>query len=392
MTIVDASSADGHRRAGGQGEFGSAAHSAIRTVVLGVSALLVFGIDTLTTFAGAVAVLYCPILLVASVDLKGKVIAWSAVGCLGLTSVSFLLNHGLSIDAEPDFRFLFCIAAILTTALLLLSYARSFRIQTSRAQIMTDQIARMRSEIDQAMQRATIAEVSATIAHELNQPLAAIRSNASAARRWLGREPSNVAEAVDALVGVINAADHAGLVVKTVRQLFEKGADERAPVVVDDMIREAMTLIDREIGDSGARLSISLNAGDSAVFGSRLLLQQSIISLSLRAIDAMEAIPVAERLLSVQSELRDGAVTVTVSDAGPGFKRDIDERASDSFFQGQEGGMELGLTICRSVARTIGGDLLLSNATDKGGAVCRLVLPRHVVELRTAALSGAPDL
>jgi C4-dicarboxylate-specific signal transduction histidine kinase len=338
----------------------------------------VFGIDTFTTLAGAVAVLYCPILLVASVDLKVKVIAWSAVGCLGLASLSFYLNHGLSLDADPDFRFLFCIAAILTTAVLLLGHARSFRMQTVRAQIMTDQIARMRSELDQAMRRATIAEVSATIAHELNQPLAAIRSNASATRRWLDRTPSNIPEAVDALDGVINAADHAGLVVRRVRQLFEKGADDRAPVHVDDMVREALGLIEREIAESGATLSVILRAGDSTVFGSRLLLEQSIISLSLGAIEAMQVVPVSERTLSVESELRDGSVAVTIRDAGPGFPHDIDERASDAFFHGKQGGMGLGLTICRSVARTIGGDLRLSNATDDGGAICRLVLPRHV--------------
>jgi len=238
---------------------------------------------------------------------------------------------------------------------------------------MADDLARTRSDLEHAMRVTTIGEVSATIAHEVNQPLAAILTYAEAAQRWLGRGPEHRSKAVAALQEVANAAGHAGDIVRGVRRLLSRSSREDLPIPIDDMISDAIRLVRREILESRVNPTLDLAAMDAIVFGDRLLLQQSIINLVINALQAMQGTP-DPREFRLSSRVEDRQVLITVGDTGPGFSDDIIEEAMNAFASTRHGGMGLGLAICRSAVEAHGGKVRIMNGA-KGGAIVILELP-----------------
>lgn len=240
---------------------------------------------------------------------------------------------------------------------------------------MAHENAGMRADLDHAMRTATIGEISATIAHEVNQPLAAVKTYIDAARRWLGHEPANIGEATEALRDAIAAAARAGEVVKKVRHLFNRGIPETLPVAVDAMIGDTLRLAARDIAESATLLVLDLRADGVMVLGNRVLLQQSMLNLTTNALQAMSSVPEGERRLVISSEIEGRSIVVTVTDTGPGFPPGIVENALDSFFSTRKGGMGLGLAVCRSTILSIGGEIAFGNRRAPAGAFVKLTLP-----------------
>lgn len=250
------------------------------------------------------------------------------------------------------------------------------RIQCSMVNLtehkrMADDLARMRSDLEHAMRVTTVGEVSATIAHEVNQPLAAIRTQAEAAQRWLARGSEQ--RALMALQEIANAAGHAGDVVQGVRRLLSRSEREDLPVVIDEMIVEALGLVRREVLDSQTDLTVDLAAGGSEVSGDRLLLKQAVVNLATNAIQAMQ-VRESPRTLQVSTGIEGNMVVIAVRDNGPGFSDEIISNALNAFASTKSGGMGLGLAICRSAVEAHGGFVKIGNQS-LGGAYVSLGLP-----------------
>ncbi|WP_159995842.1 ATP-binding protein [Roseomonas sp. 18066] len=236
---------------------------------------------------------------------------------------------------------------------------------------MQDMLASMRAELERAGRVAALGELAAAIAHEVNQPLSAIRAGADAARRWLTRDPPELEEARAALEEVGASARHGGEVVRRIRHLLGKSEPERLPLDLAELVAEALRLVQRELQAAGVALTLELAPG-LLLRGDRILLQQLFVNLATNALQAMQALPAAERRLLLRAEAVEGMAELRVQDSGPGFCADGAARAFDAFFSTRPGGMGLGLAVSRSIVEAHDGMI----AIDPGpGGRLRLALP-----------------
>jgi signal transduction histidine kinase len=219
-----------------------------------------------------------------------------------------------------------------------------------------------------------LGQLSASIAHQLNQPLASILSNAEAAQTILRREPVDLAE-LRAICDDIVAEDHrAAEVIRRLSALFKRGEPALAPLDVNDLVRDTLELTRTNLLTRHVTPLMRLAPDLPKIDGDRVQLQQLLLNLIVNAADAMEANPEAERKLTLSTALADAQIQVCVADSGPGVPADILENVFDPFWSTKPGGMGIGLAICRSIALAHRGSLSSSNAP-QGGAVFCVQLP-----------------
>jgi C4-dicarboxylate-specific signal transduction histidine kinase len=237
---------------------------------------------------------------------------------------------------------------------------------------------RERSEQSEFMQVArltTMGAMTASIAHEINQPLGAIAANANAAQRWLSRPVPDLDEARLALKNIATDAHRASQVIGSVRAMFRKDNAERAAVAIDEIIKEVIALVQGEIRKHGITVRIDLSDDLPNVMGDRIRLLQMFLNLIRNAIEAMSLVMDRERILVVKSCTHDReALLVTVQDTGPGFDSNDSERMFDAFYTTKADGMGMGLSICRQIAEGHGGRLWALPGTPHGSAF-HVVLP-----------------
>jgi PAS domain S-box-containing protein len=223
----------------------------------------------------------------------------------------------------------------------------------------------------------TLGELTASIAHEINQPLAAAVANAEACLRWLDRDPPDLTAARRSVEWVIDDSVRASEVIRRVRALAKKSDIEKMPLDVNDVVREAIVLVQRELSSNLVSLRTELAPSLPTIFGDRVQLQQVIINLVMNGIEAMLPITDRSRELVIQSgqdETR--RVLVSVADCGVGISRDDADRLFKAFFTTKSGGMGMGLSICRSIVEAHGGRLSAS-PNEGPGATFQFVLPFH---------------
>ena len=231
-------------------------------------------------------------------------------------------------------------------------------------------IDRTRSELENALRVASLGELSASIAHEVNQPLSAVMNFANAGRRWINRDPPDLDEARAALGDVIVAAQHASDVVLRIRKLLGKVAPERAPIQLDAMIAETVRMVQDAARIEAVSINLELNAGEAILLGDRILLQQVLINLLDNAIQAMETVTDRPRRVLIETRRADDTVQIRVTDSGPGFAGDAADRAFDAFYTTKARGTGLGLSISRSTIEAHDGSIgIANNAPDPGGVV-----------------------
>jgi signal transduction histidine kinase len=222
---------------------------------------------------------------------------------------------------------------------------------------------------------ATAGELSASIAHELKQPLAAIATNGSAALRWLARATPNLDEARAALKRVVDDGRRAGQLIGNIRAMFKRDDPGRSPLDVNDLIREVMVLSRDQLNRHRVAIQTDLFPALPQVSGNPVQLQQVILNLIMNAAEAMDAVTDRPRVLRVKTEPHEpSSVMITVQDSGPGIDRENSDRIFDTFFTTKSHGMGMGLSICRSIVEAHGGRLWASNGTHQG-AVFHIVLP-----------------
>jgi PAS domain S-box-containing protein len=233
----------------------------------------------------------------------------------------------------------------------------------------------MQMELAHANRIATIGQLTASIAHEVNQPIAAARNNAAAALRFLSGNPPDMEEVHEALGCIVKSTDRAGDIVDRIRAHVKKAPPQSVRFEINDVINELIALARSELVEKGVTTRLRLWKGLSPVQGDRVQLQQVVLNLILNAVEAMSSVDDAPRELSISTEPR-GAdeVLVAVRDSGPGIEPERLERVFDSFYTTKPSGMGLGLSICHSIVDAHGGRLW-AGANEPGGAVFQFTLP-----------------
>jgi signal transduction histidine kinase len=234
---------------------------------------------------------------------------------------------------------------------------------------------RLRQELAHIGRVSAMGELTASLAHELNQPLAAILSNAQAARIILGRPSPDLDEVREILGEVVEDDERAGQVIKRLRSLYRNGHRERAPLDVNELIREVLRLLQNDVLLRGAALRLDLAGGLPPVQGDRIQLQQVMLNLMMNGLDAMRDVPSGQRSLTVRSGPDGpGNLRIEVADTGPGVRETDRERLFEPFFTTKPSGMGMGLPIARSIVEAHGGELSLVSPPG-AGAVFQLTIP-----------------
>jgi PAS domain S-box-containing protein len=242
---------------------------------------------------------------------------------------------------------------------------------------VSDTLREAQAELAHANRVATMGQLTASIAHEVNQPIAANVINAQAALRWLTAERPDLEEVRQALGRIVENANRAGAVIGRIRTLIKKAPPRSDSVAINDAIREVIELTHGETVKNGVSVRTELVDGLPLVEGDRVELQQVIINLVVNAIEAMGATnePVRELVLGTEED-EPGFVRVAVRDSGPGLEPGASERLFDAFYTTKPSGLGLGLSICRSIIDAHGGRLW-ATANSPRGAVFQFTVPIH---------------
>lgn len=225
----------------------------------------------------------------------------------------------------------------------------------------------LRDQLARVTRAVTMGELAAAIAHEVNQPLCAVISNAQAAQRLMAGGDTDADEVREALRDIVDDGRRASEVVARIRTLFERRPSERVPVDVNEAIRGVAALLQHQLARKGVSPSLDLAPDLPSVVGDRVQLQQVMLNLAINAIDAMTHAVTGPRALSIGSarEGRDG-VLVSVHDTGPGISPQDAERVFDAFYTTKAGGMGIGLAISRSIIALHGGRIWVDPGAGRG--------------------------
>jgi PAS domain S-box-containing protein len=233
----------------------------------------------------------------------------------------------------------------------------------------------MQAELAHVNRVTTMGQLTASIAHEVNQPIAATVTNAEAALRWLRAQPPNLGEVRDSLGRIVEDGNRAGNVIGGIRALINKLPPRKDRFDLNEAILEMVVLTRSEVLKHGISLQTELAPGLPKVEGDRTQLQQVVLNLILNAIEAMGGIDGGTRDLRINTEREAaGGVLVTVRDSGPGLEPADVEHVFKAFYTTKPTGMGMGLAICRSMVEAHGGRMW-AGANEPRGAVFQFTLP-----------------
>ena len=272
--------------------------------------------------------------------------------------------------------------AVVTVSVLLLILAVSLYIgyrhkaranlEIRKAQEEREKAAR--AELAHVSRVATLGELSAVLAHELNQPLTAILANAQATRRLLASGRAEGGELDEALADIVSASGHASEIIKKLRGLLRRGDDTREPMDVNETIRGIESFAAADARRHGAALKLDLDNGLPEVLGDRVQVQQVILNLVRNGAEAVRDNRPDDRTVVVATSRDDSVVVVAVRDAGPAVDERQLERMFEPFFTTKSEGLGMGLPICQTIIESHGGHLWASRNPDRGMTV-RFTLP-----------------
>jgi C4-dicarboxylate-specific signal transduction histidine kinase len=250
---------------------------------------------------------------------------------------------------------------------------RKLAEETLRAKDNALQIAR--TELARVSRLTTLGELTASIAHEVNQPIGAMATNAAACARWLAAKPPDMAEAQAALANIVADGKRAGEVIARIRALTKRQAPRMELLDVNRKVREVLALAEHELKTHDVILRAELAPKLPSVAGDRVQLQQVLLNLIVNAIEAMSGVQDRPRELTIVSARSEtDAVVVEVRDSGPGLEPDRAERVFEPFYTTKAQGIGIGLSISRSIVEAHGGRLW-ATANSPHGAVFRFTLP-----------------
>jgi len=235
------------------------------------------------------------------------------------------------------------------------------------------QLRQLQADFTRAARISTLGELATSIAHEVNQPLAAIFTNAETSLRWLSRDEPNLAKVVQLTSRIVASARHANEIVHRIRAMTAKHAPEWRPLDLNEVVDEALLFLRHDIDARSIRLSTRLGLGLPRVIGDRVQLQQVVVNLLVNSVQAIGQAKAGRVELSTGLGAG-GEVVFIIRDNGPGIPEDDLDRIFEGFFTTKDEGMGLGLAICQSIMTAHGGGIAASNRPE-GGACFQLWLP-----------------
>ncbi|MCO7641467.1 ATP-binding protein [Pseudomonas sp. S 311-6] len=335
---------------------------ALWTALLLLAMALVFVADTVTDYAIAFPVFYCAVILAAMRIHGSRTVVALSSACVVLTVLSFLLTRSGAYEIGLINSAL-SIVAIGVTTWLALKMASAQRLAHA-AQARLERMARSSS----------MGELTTSIAHEVNQPLAAISTSAHACQRWLDMAPPNLEKARQAAGRIVEDAHRASAVIERVRALTRGEAPAREPFDLNAAVIEAALLMHAEFERHGVELILKLADEMPAVLADQVQVQQVLGNLLLNAAEVMDQAGIRAGAVTLSTGLAPGGqAEVAVADQGPGLAPAELAQIFDAFWSTKENGLGLGLAISRSIVEANGGRIE-ALARPGGGLVCRFTL------------------
>jgi signal transduction histidine kinase len=329
-----------------------------------VLAAVIFIADTVTDLEIAFPAFYTVIVLIAVRFCKKRGVVLVGVGCIALT----LLSDLVTIDVPPSQ------AGIINTCISLLAIAATTYLAL-KIEMEKEVTFEARSQLAHIARVTTLGEMTATIAHEVNQPLTAVLINGNACLHWLDAEPPDLNEARKNIANIVRDANRASGIVVQVRDLTKGFPPENDWLKVNELILATTLLIDREIQRNQISMLTQLSDDEPLIQGDRVQLQQVLLNLLLNAIEALSSVSTGSRHLVIATTKKDlKSVLVSVYDSGKGFPSNDLDRLFDLFYSTKSDGMGMGLTISRSIVESHGGRIW-ATPNSPCGAVFQFTLP-----------------
>jgi C4-dicarboxylate-specific signal transduction histidine kinase len=338
-------------------------NSPILPIVTAALAVGVFILDTITGLEIAVDVLYVAVILMSAGFCQRRGIIIVSTGCMALTVLSFLLTFTPPTSTDVINDGLGLVAIVATSYLVLRIKSAETAMHAARAHVA--HIARV----------TTLGELTASIAHEVNQPLAAIVTNGNACSRWLAHKPPNLQEARQAAERIVDDGNRASNIIERIRELAKRSPIQKERLNINEPIREIISLTTTEIQQNRISLRTHLSDDLPFVLGDRIELQQVLLNVILNAIEAMGSATDGSREMLISTEVNElGDVLVTVRDSGGGLEINKLDRVFDAFYTTKPNGMGMGLAISRTIVEAHDGQIwAMTNAPR--GAIFQFTLP-----------------
>ena len=257
---------------------------------------------------------------------------------------------------------------------IILSMSYQLAVDTMHTTKYTQELQKSQHDMERLARANLLGELSSTIAHELNQPLSAIQSNAQAGRRLLKSESLDLADVEDILDDIVRDDKRAADIVHRVRKFLQAGDMVHEPLDINAVLQETVSLLHGEIIRQDVMLTLELGESLPAVLAGQTEIQQVVINLVINALNALCDMPAGQRQLIIGTTRQDDNVAVVVSDNGKGIPEEDLPRVFEAFFTSKSDGLGMGLSISRRIIEAYGGRIMVEN-TATGGATFTFTLP-----------------
>jgi C4-dicarboxylate-specific signal transduction histidine kinase len=326
-------------------------------------AIGIFIADTLSEAEIAVSVLFVAVVLLSSRLYSDRGVLIVGLGCMGLTVLSLFFSRSDPWRASALSNALLSLVAIGATTLLVMKMKQA-----------EERLRQSQADLAHVNRVTTMGEMTASLAHEVNQPIAGSVTNADACLRWLAADPPNLDEARAAAMNVVKDGRRAAEIISHIRLLFKKATPQRGLVDLNEVIREMIVLLHGEITRCSIVVSTELAGDLPRVTGDRVQLQQVMMNLITNSIAAMKDVNGRRELAIKSRRAEDGQITVCVSDSGMGLPPQQADQIFNAFFTTKRDGTGMGLPISRSIVESHNGRLWAADNTPRGASF-HLVLP-----------------
>ena len=257
-----------------------------------------------------------------------------------------------------------------------------------RAQAEHERLRQLESDLAHMNRLSVMGELTASLAHEITQPIAAARNNARAALNFLDKQPADLDEVREALLSIVGDADRAGDIIDRIRDQIRKAPPRKSRFDLNEAINVVIVLARSALTANGVSVETRLAEGLFPVEGDRVQLQQVVMNLILNAVEAMSTTEARPRDLLISTEqIRSNDILVSVRDSGPGIDPAHLDRVFEAFYTTKSSGVGMGLSVCRSIIDAHGGRLWADTVVPRG-AVLRFTLPGAEVELNPLSEPG----
>ncbi|MGE3148882.1 MAG: sensor histidine kinase [Pseudorhodoplanes sp.] len=321
-----------------------------------------FVLDIVTDVDTATAVLYIVIILLSASFAPRRTIIWVGVICAALTLTAFL------VAGSPTEGLMNCVISL--SAIGAMTYL-ALKIKAKDAAERE-----VRNQLAHVARITMLGELATLIAHEVNQPLAAVMNSSNASLNWLSADPPNVARARQGLDRVLKDATRASEIIARVRALAAPAPPRRHWVSINGTIDTIVSFMRSEIEKNRIALRLQLDKDLPRILADGVQLQQVLLNLVMNSIESLGQVPADRRVLSISStKLAEGAVQVAVSDSGKGIDAAVVDKLFDAFHTTKEGGLGMGLAISRSIIEAHGGTILVDTHNKSSETIFTFKLP-----------------